>query len=163
MYGDTAVIRRQADRMGERAGDLRAKARSLSAAAEATAWVSVGGDRMKQRVAERRVDLEATATAYEEAATALRHHADEVDEVKHLISVIEQRVKGLISGAIDRIRDVAGALADGAGAVVDGVKGIFGGGHDEPSADDQRLAGYSTPPPGDRAWLDVPDDLGVRI
>lgn len=165
MYGDTAVIRRQADRMDERAGDLRAKARSLSAAAEATVWVSVGGHRMKERVAERRADIEATAVAYEEAATALRHHADEVDEVKHLISTIENKVKGLISGAVDRIKDVAGAVADGAGKVVDGVKNVFGGGDDapEPSAADERLAGYSTPPPGDKAWLDAPDELGVRI
>lgn len=165
MYGDTAVIRRQADRMDERAGDLRAKARSLSAAAESTVWVSVGGNRMKERVAERRADIEATATSYEEAATALRHHADEVDEVKHLIATIENKVKGLISGAVDRIKDFAGAVADGAGAVVDGVANLLGAGGDdgEPSAADQRLAGYSTPPPGDKAWLDAPDDLGVRV
>lgn len=165
MYGDTAVIRRQADRMDERAGDLRAKARSLSAAAESTVWVSVGGNRMKERAAERRAEVEATAAAYEDAATALRHHADEVDEIKHLIEMIEQKVKNLISGAIDRIKDVAGAVADGAGKVVDGVKSVFGGGDDdpEPSAADQRLAGYAPPPPGDKAWLDVPDELGVRV
>ena len=164
MYGDTAVIRRQADRMDERAGDLRAKARSLSAVAEATVWVSVGGNRMKERVAERRVDIEATATAYEQAADALRHHADEVDEIKHRISMIEDTIRGLISGAIDRVRDLAGAVVDGViGGVVGGVRSVFGGGDDEPSADDQRLAGYSTPPSGDRAWLDAPDELGVRI
>ena len=128
MYGDTAVIRRQADRMDERAGDLRAKARSLSAVAEATVWVSVGGNRMKERVAERRVDIEATATAYEQAADALRHHADEVDEIKHRISMIEDTIRGLISGAIDRVRDLAGAVVDGViGGVVGGVVGAVEG------------------------------------
>ncbi|CAN5389723.1 hypothetical protein BH09ACT12_BH09ACT12_31520 [soil metagenome] len=159
MYGDTAAIRRQADRMDERATDLRARARGLSAAADTTVWMSVGGDRMRERVAERRVDLEATADAYEAAAAALRHHAREVDEIKHLISLIERKVKSLITGALDRIRDFAGSVVDG---VVGGVKDIFGGG-DEPSADDERLASYAPPPPGDKAWLDAPDELGVRI
>jgi hypothetical protein len=155
MYGDTAAIRRQADRMDERAADLRAKARSLSAAAESTVWLSVGGDRMKERAAERRADLEVTAGSYEEAAAALRHHAKEVDEIKHLISMIESKVRGLVSGAIDRVRDFAGS-------VVDGAKSLVGAG-DEPSAADQRLASYAPPPSGDRAWLDAPDELGVRI
>ena len=34
---------------------------------------------------------------------------------------------------------------------------------DEPSPDDQRLASYAPPPPGDKAWLDVPDDLLWRL
>lgn len=155
MYGDTSVIRRQADRMDERAGDLRATGRSLSAAAESTVWVSVAGDRMRERVADRRTEVEATAEAYEAAAAALRRHADEVDELKRLIEAIENRVRSLITGAVDRLRDFADS-------VVDGAKDLVGLG-DEPSAQDERLASYAPPPPGDRAWLDVPDDLGVRV
>lgn len=155
MYGDTSVIRRQADRMDERAGDLRATARSLSAAAERTHWVSTSGNRMRERVAERRVEVEATAAAYEAAAAALRRHADEVDELKRLIAAIEARVRSLITGAVDRLRDFADS-------VVDGAKNLVGLG-EEPSADDQRLASYAAPPPGDKSWLDVPDDLGVRV
>lgn len=156
MYGDTTVIRRQADRMDERAGDLRVRARGLSAAADASGWVSVSGDRMKQRVAERRADLEATATAYEEAARALRHHADEVDEVKQLIKAIEDRIRSLVSSAVDKVKDFAGD-------VVDGAKDLVGLGDDEPSAQEQRLAHFDEPPPGDRAWLEAPDALGVRV
>ncbi len=155
MYGDTAVIRRQADRMEERASDLRATARSLSAAAEATVWLSVAGDRMRDRVADRRVEIESTATAYEQAAAALRHHATEVEELKRLISAIESRIRGLVTGALERIRDFAGS-------VVDGVKDLVGAG-DEPSAADHRLAGYAAPPSGDKAWLEAPDELGVRL
>ena len=155
MYGDTAVIRRQADRMDQRATDLRATARSLSAAAETTVWHSVAGDRMKQRVGERRSELDSTAVAYEEAAAALRHHAEEVDDLKRLISLIESKVRGLISGAVDRIRDFAGSI-------VDGVKDLVGAG-DEPSAADRRLASYAPPPSGDKGWLETPDELGVRI
>ncbi len=153
MYGDTVVIRRLAARLDERALDVRSTARSLAAAAEATGWQSTSGDRMKQRVAERRAELEATAAAYDEAAASLRRHADEVDEVKHLISTIERRVRSLISGAVDRLRSAATAL-------VDGVKDLVTGGDED---HDRRLAGYATPPPGDRAWLDAPDELGVRI
>ena len=159
MYGDTQVIRRQADRMDERAVDLRAHGRALVAAADASGWVSLSGDRMKARVAERRAGLDATAAAYEEAAAKLRQHAKEVEELKHLISLIEDKVRGLISGAVDRLKDFAGDVVDG---VVGGVKSVFGGG-DEPSPDDQRLASYAPPPPGDKAWLNVPDDLGVRV
>lgn len=155
MYGDTAVIRRQADRMDQRATDLRATARSLSAAAEATVWLSVAGERMSRRVAERRSELDSTAVAYEEAAAALRHHAQEVDDVKRLISLIESKVRGLIAAAVDRIRDFAGS-------VVDGVRNLVGAG-DEPSAADHRLASYASPPSGDKAWLQTQDDLGVQI
>lgn len=160
MYGDTRVIRRQADRMDQRANDLRAQGRALVAAADATGWVSLSGDRMKARVAERRAGLDATAAAYEEAAAELRQHAKEVEELKHLISLIEDKVRGLISGAVDRLKDVAGDVVD---TVVGGVRNVFGGGDHEPSAEDQRLASYAPPPPGDKAWLDVPDDLGVRV
>ena len=35
--------------------------------------------------------------------------------------------------------------------------------HLTPAAQDEALASYSTPPSGDKAWLDVPDSLGVRV
>ncbi|WP_323792311.1 hypothetical protein [Nocardioides sp.] len=148
--------------MDERAVDLRAHGRRLVAAAEASGWVSLSGDRMKARVAERRGELDATAVAYEEAAAALRRHAEEVDDLKALIENIEQRVRGLISGAVARLRDAAAGLVDGVSGVVDGVRGAIGLG-DEPSAADQRLASYAPPPSGDKAWLEAPDELGVRI
>lgn len=154
MYGDTTVIRRLADRLDERAGDLRAKANALGAAAESARWVSIAGDRMKERVASRRADLDDTAADYEDAAAKLRHHADKVDDLKHLIATIEHKVLGLISGAVDRIKDAASA-------VVHGLKDLVTGGSDDSA--DQRLAHYSPPPPGDKAWLDVPDDLGVSV
>lgn len=162
MYGDTGVIRRQADRMDERAADLRGHGRRLVAAAEASGWVSLSGDRMKARVAERRAELEATAVAYEEAAAALRHHAQEVDDLKALIASIEHQVRGLVAGAVSRLRDAAADLVDGVAGVVDGLRGAIGIG-DEPSVADQRLASYAPPPSGDKAWLEVPDQLGVRL
>lgn len=163
MYGDTAVIRRLAGRLDERAEELRRTATRLGAAAEGAHWWSVSAEAMRARVEERAALLERLASDYEEAAVALRHHADEVDEIKALIARIEREVSSLIEGAIDRLRAAGHALVKG---VEDGVKAVgrlVGIGDDEPDPHDVRLAGFTPPPPGDKAWLDAPDELGVRV
>lgn len=153
MYGDTTVIRRLADRMDERAEDIRSQVRSLRGNAEAATWVSVAGSAMKERVAERSADLNDVALAYEEAATKLREHAREVDELKALISRIQDKVTSMISAAVDRIKDAASAIAGG-------IKDLVTGDDDN---GDEQMANYQAPPPGDRAWLDVPDELGINV
>ncbi|WP_370289916.1 WXG100 family type VII secretion target [Nocardioides sp.] len=163
MYGDTTVIRRLAGRMDERAGELRRTATRLGAAAEGAHWWSVSAEAMRARVEERAAVLERLAADYEEAAGALRHHADEVDEVKALIAHIERAVGNLVEGAIDRLRAAGHTIVEG---VKDGVKAVgrlVGIGDDEPDPHDVRLAGFTPPPPGDRAWLEAPDQLGVRV
>jgi len=156
MYGDPAEIRRLATRMRERAGDLRRQGDRLVSAAEHAHWVSVSGSAMQQRARDRAADLAATAGAYEDAADKLDAHAKEVEQLIALIATIEKTVVGLISGAIDRVRDFAAS-------VVDGARDLVGLGDDGPSERDKQLANYQAPPSGDKAWLDVPDDLGVRI
>lgn len=162
MYGDTTVIRRLAGQMDERAVDLRAQTRGLLGAAEQTTWKSTAGSAMRKRVAERASGIEEVARSYEDAAAKLRHHADEVDRLKELIENIARTVGHLISGAIDRLKDAGHAIIDGA---IDGAKklghlmGI--GGDDSPDPHDVALASFDQPPPGDMAWLDVPDVLGV--
>lgn len=155
MYGDPDGIRRLATRMDNRAVDLRAQATTLVAGAEKTLWLSDAGGRMRERAVDRSLELRSTAASYEDAAEKLRHHAREVEELIALIAEIEEKVSNLIAGAVDRLKDAAGAI-------VEGAKDLVGAG-DEPDPADERLAHYSTPPSGDKAWLDVPDALGVRI
>lgn len=164
MYGDTRVIRKLAAGMDERATELRATADQLSGSAETAHWWSVGGDRMRLQVRERAASIRGVAADYEDAADRLREHADEVDELKALIRSIERRVTDLVQGAVDRLKATGHAIVEG---VKDGFRAvgslITGGGDDEPDADDVRLAQYAAPPPGDKAWLDVPDELGIRV
>ncbi len=163
MYGDTKVIRQLATRMDERAVDLRATAQRLSGSAQDAHWWSVGAERMREQVRERAADLRAVATDYEDAAARLRDHADEVDEVKALIDRIERAVSAVVNGAIDRLQAAGHAIVEG---VKDGVRAVgdfLTGGGDGPDPRDVQLAQFRSPGSGDRAWLDVPDELGIRV
>ena len=163
MYGDTQVIRRLAGQMDERAVDLRATADRLSGSAETAQWWSVSGERMRGQVRERAAHLRGIAADYEDAATKLREHADRVDELKALIAAIERKVTDLVEGALDRLKEAGHAVVEG---VKDGVRAIgnfLTGGDDGPDPRDVRLAQFASPPPGDKGWLDVPDQLGIGI
>ncbi len=163
MYGDTTVIRRLASDMDERAVDLRATADRLSSTADTTTWWSVSGDRMRSQVKDRAANLRTIAADYEDAADRLRDHADKVDELKALIATIERKVVSLVEGAIDRLKEIGVAIVDG---VKDGVKALgslVGIGGDEPDPRDVQLAHFAQPPTGDKAWLDVPHELGVEV
>ncbi|GAA3533745.1 hypothetical protein [Nocardioides daeguensis] len=163
MYGDTTVIRRLAGDMDERASDLRATADRLSGSAETAHWWSVSGERMRAQARDRAASLRTIAADYEDAADKLRAHADEVDDLKALIASIERTVTSLVEGAVDRLRAAGHAIVEG---VKDGVRALgnlLTGGGEEPDPQDVRLAQYAVPPPGDKAWLDVPDQLGIRV
>ncbi|WP_408898441.1 hypothetical protein ACJ5H2_04860 [Nocardioides sp. R1-1] len=169
MYGDTRVIRRLATRMDERAVELCAAAdRLVSAAdrlvsaADRAQWWSVGGDRMRVQVRDRATRLRAVATEYEEAAERLRAHAAEVDELTALIAAIERRVSSLVEGAVERLRAAGHALVEGLKDGARAVGSLLTGGS-EPDPRDVRLAQYAGPPSGGKAWLDVPEQLGIRV
>jgi hypothetical protein len=155
VYGEPDQIRRLATRMRERATDLEIRADQLVGAAQDTHWWSTAGGSMRAHAGDLGAEIRATARAYGVAADKIDAHAQEVEERLALIAAIEERVTSMIAGAVDRLRDFADS-------VVDGAKDMVGLG-DGPDPQDERLASYAPPPPGDRAWLDVPDDLGVRI
>ena len=93
----------------------------------------------------------------------LRDHADEVDEIKALIDRIERAVSDLVEGALDRLKAAGHAIVDGIKDGVRAVGNLLSGGDDGPDPRDVQLAQYPTPGRGDRAWLDVPDELGIRV
>ena len=146
MYGDTGVIRRLAQQMSEQGREIRRDADQLVSASELVVWEGRAAQAMRERMAERAVALRATADEHDDAADALRHHADEVDRLEDLIREIAHRVQGLIESARSRLA----SLADQA---IDLVKKVV------PDPVDEMLAGFRSPPPGHKDWLDVPDQL----
>ncbi len=135
MYGDTAVIRAQARRMCERAGDIRAEADVLLGAAEAVRWSGMAAEAMRRLGREHAAGLRSCAGAHDEAADALVRHAREVDHLKDLIASIERRVLGLIDSAAS------------------GLAGVVG--HVLPDAVDHWVHDFDPPPHGSREWLAV--------
>lgn len=136
MYGEPGRIREVAARLERRADQLRVEADALVAAGERTPWVSVAADRMRERAAERRLDLLEVVRRYDEAADAVRRHATEVQRLLDLVADVERRVRSLVDDAADRGREAGGVVED----LLDG-----------------RLVGLSLPPPGHLAWLDLAD------
>ena len=146
MYGDTAAIRRLADRMSEQGTEIRADADQLVKASQLVVWEGRAAQAMRERMAGRAVALRRTADEHDDAARALRHHADEVDRLKDLIRDIARRVRGLIEGATSRLA----SLADGA---IDLVRTLT------PDPVDEMLSRFQPPPEGHKDWLEVPDQL----
>lgn len=146
MYGDTAVIRRLAQQMSDQGTEIRSDADRLVKSSQLVVWEGRAAQAMRERMAERAVALRRTADEHDDAARALRHHADEVDRLKDLIREIARRVQGLIEGARSRLA----SLADKA---IDLVKKIT------PDPIDEMLSSFQPPPEGHKDWLDVPDQI----
>lgn len=133
MYGDTEAIRRLARTMRDQGEALRSEAATLLARAEAVPWQGLAADAMRARVRAQTAALRRTAELSDEAATALVHHADEVDRLKALIAEIEQRVTALVSAARDRLAGLVASVL--------------------PDPLDELLARFVPPPSGHRDWL----------
>lgn len=146
MYGDTGVIRRLATQMAEQGSEIRSDADQLVKSSQLVVWEGRAARAMRERMVERAVALRTTADEHDDAAQALRHHADEVDRLKDLIHEIANRVRGLIEGARSRLA----SLADKA---IDLVKTVTR----DPI--DEMLSSFQPPPEGHKDWLHVPDQL----
>ena len=72
MYGDTAAIRRLADRMGEQGADIRRDADQLVRASQQVLWDGSSAVAMRERVAERALAMRRTADQHDDAAQALQ-------------------------------------------------------------------------------------------
>ena len=126
MYGDTSAIRQQADRMRQRADDIRDEAFELAARAEAVRWSGLAADAMRRAANGHAARMRDCAEAHEAAADALLHHAREVEHVQLVIASIEHRAHRLLESAAHGVAELAGFARH-----------------------------FVPPPPGNHAWLDV--------
>ncbi len=143
MYGDTEVIRELARTMRAHGASITTEAEELLARAESTPWSGLAAEAMRVRAGTQVLALRRTATLYDDAATALERHADDVDRLKALIAAIERRVVALIDAAKSQLAGLVAAVA--------------------PDPVDELLARFVPPPSGHRDWLtvDLPHlDLG---
>jgi hypothetical protein len=153
MYGEPSRIRAVAERLESRAAQLRSEADALWATSDGAAWVSLAADRMRAEAAERRLELVDVARAYDEAATAVRAHATEVQRLLDLIATIERQVLALVGEAVERAKEAVGR-------VLDGVRDALTPGEEAA----RQLAQLPLPPPGHREWLRMPGLVpGVRL
>lgn len=150
MYGDTRVIRHLAHDLRDQADEIRQQADRLVAEAEATPWRGRAADAMRASSRRHAGDLRDTASLHDDAASALVHHAAQVERTKALIASIEAAVQGLVTGARDRLGDLAGGIAAAVGQVGDAV-GL--GGDADPA--DLLLDRFVPPAPGHLGWLEV--------
>lgn len=142
MYGDTEVIRGWARRMAAQGDEIRGLTDGLLRASETVLWDGRAATAMRERMSERGRRLVACADQHEEAALALRRHADRVDEVKATIAGIADRMTVLVADARARLA----ALADRA---LDLGRDLW------PDPVDEALQRFTPPPPGHVDWLRV--------
>jgi hypothetical protein len=148
VYGDTEVIRSRARAMRDQACEIRREADELLGRAEAAMWHGWAADAMRSHARDRVAALRRTALSHDDAAAALERHAAEVDRLKALIAALEQRFHRLVSGAKDRLAEVAHQPLDGLRRLL-------------PDPVDELLVRFSAPAAGHKEWLSV-DLPGLR-
>ncbi len=142
MYGDTDVMRKRAAQLREQGLDIRALADQLVARTEGIVWSGRAADSMRERIRDRAAHLREAAAQHDAAADSLEQHLHEVDRLNDAIAGAERRAAALVADARTRVVRVES--------------------HDDPAGvrrtaepGDQRLAGFTPPPPGHQDWLTV--------
>lgn len=149
MFIDTEVFRRQVRGLRQVAVDLRDRALTTSAAADAD-WVSSAADRYRADLATAGADLRTLADEVDQAANDLEHHADEVEATKAAISAAQEWVD-------DQVNAAHRLLASAADAVTDTVTGAYQAatGAVERSRDVISLVFATAPEAGSIGWLQL--------
>ncbi|GAA3021676.1 WXG100 family type VII secretion target [Actinokineospora globicatena] len=166
-YGDPDELDRLAGRVEQHAEEVRGHGSTMVRQAQAMRWKSIAADRCRETVANDRKALDAVATKLDEAAAALRRHAQQVRELIAAIKRIGEAVVNWFNGAINRfnqavdrfnqaVRDIANAVASGLG---------IGGSPPQPPRppwEGWQYQPHTLPPAGDKQWLDVGTFMRAR-
>ena len=157
-YGDPDALDGLARRLERDASAVRAQARALVVAAEATAWEGAAAQAFRRSVDGDAARVARAADRLDEAASELRRHADEVRAQLARLRALEQAVTGWFDDQASRLEQAARAVVD---AVTDPLDGLRRAVADPPWSSwpwrPDRL-----PAPGDRAWLEVGEFLRAR-
>lgn len=135
MYGDTQVIRGLARDLRDQATEVRQEASMLITRAETTIWSGLAAEAMRAQAHARAKALRHTADLHDDAAAALKEHADAVDKLKALIATIEAKVTALVAAARDRLAGLVASVM--------------------PDPVDELLDRFVPPPSGHKDWLVV--------
>jgi uncharacterized protein (DUF3084 family) len=191
MYGDTAVIRQRASDLANDADDLRARASTLISRSESLDWQSTAASAFRSKISDRARDMGGSGRKLDDAATALRAHAAEVDRVKAEIERAMQVVQSVWNTArtivvnavqvvktvaatavndfmkvVDTVHDaVSDAVSGDGGKVVVHVFEMFGQEVAQATVDqahDVTSTVPSLPAAGDKQWLDIRDTFNAR-
>lgn len=142
MYGDTEAIRGWARRVEAQGEELRGLTDELLRTAGSVLWDGRAAVAMRERMGTRGQRLRDCADRHDDAARALRQHADRVDEVKETIARIAARMTAMVAEARDRLA----ALAE---LALDLGRDLL------PDPRDEALQRFVPPPPGHVSWLEV--------
>jgi hypothetical protein len=148
MYGDPDSLDRLAAKLSARAEEVRQHADNHVKAAAAAHWVSTAADAYRDRAAQDRVKVRYAADSLDEAAAALRAHAQHVRDLLAEIGRIEREATAWFEREAHNLADEASNLWDKA------KQGISHLVHEAPWAH-WPFSPVTLPAAGDRAWLDV--------
>lgn len=159
-YGDPDELERIAGQIEQRADEVRKHGADMVTRATSARWKSVAAERCRATIAADRVALDGTAGKLDEAAAALRGHAQRVRELIAAIKRIGQAVVSWFNQAIDRFNQAVERFRQAVASMVDSVGNALGFGGDAPQPPRPPWEGWryqpdNLPPAGDRQWLDV--------
>lgn len=127
MYGSPDALEELAKRLEMQADRVREQAADHVRRGRAAEWVSVAATSYRACITQDRSRADGVATQLDEAAAALRAHAQEVRDTVALIAKIEREVSAWATRTTSAAVDFVGDLVDKIPAL---------------------------PPPGDLRWLD---------
>jgi LmbE family N-acetylglucosaminyl deacetylase len=148
MYGDPDELDRLARRLSVRAADVRRHADDHVRQGQAAHWVSSSAQAYRDRVARDRVAADRVAAELEQAAAALRAHAQQVRETVATIARFEREATEWFEHQSRSVLHRAEGAVDTAGRL---VKHLVA---DAPWST-WPIGPHNLPSPGDMKWLDV--------
>lgn len=111
-YGDPDALDAVAAELGRRARSVREATDRHRRAGVRARWVSEAASAYRGQMAADCVAVDAAADAMDDAAAALRRHADEVRERQAAIAHAEREVRAWLAGQADRVGELAGDVGD---------------------------------------------------
>lgn len=157
-YGDPDALDALARQLERDAGAVRDRARAVTAAARGTAWRGDAADAFRRTVDEDADHLLRAAAELDEAAAAMRRHADEVRAQLARIRALERAVAGWFDDQLGRLRAAADAALDALQDPLGTLKSVVS----DPPWSSWPWRPDRLPAPGDKAWLEVGDFLRGR-
>lgn len=164
-YGDPDELDRIAGQIETRAEEVRTRATEMDAKARAMHWKSIAADRCRELIGEDKRALHGVAERMDEAAAALRRHAQEVRELLAMIKNAMEKITGWFRSAVDTFNRAVEGFKDAVKDIADGIGDALGfGGGDAPKPPQPPWQGWkwgpdNLPPEDDKAWLEVDEYL----